>query len=100
MLTITIGSFSYTKAHGLRSLKVGESEPLKTDAILWIASCTKLLTAISALQCVERGQFTLDEDVARLLPELKDLEVLQGFDAQSGAPKLVKATKYITLRYT
>ncbi|KAI9648718.1 hypothetical protein NHQ30_003358 [Ciborinia camelliae] len=95
---IVTGSFSYSKAHVPHSLKPGASEPLKVDDIFWVASCTKLLTAICALQCVERLQFTLDEDVARLLPELKDLEILQGFDPGNGAPKLVKATKYITLR--
>ncbi|ESZ98827.1 hypothetical protein SBOR_0796 [Sclerotinia borealis F-4128] len=93
------GSFSYSKAHGPHSLKDDASEPLKTDGIFWIASCTKLLTAICVLQCVERLQFTLDEDVARLLPELKDLEIVQGFDPETGAPKLVKATKFITLRH-
>lgn len=97
--TMITGSFSYSKAHGLHSLKADASEPLKTDGMFWIASCTKLLTAICALQCVERLRFTLDEDVARILPELKDLEILQGFDPESGAPILVKATKYITLRY-
>ena len=99
MLTSNVGSFSYSKAHGLHSLKPGASEPLKVDAIFWLASCTKLLTAISALQCVERGQFALDEDVARLLPELKDLEILKGFEPESHTPILVKATKHITLRY-
>jgi CubicO group peptidase (beta-lactamase class C family) len=99
MLTRIIGSFSYSKAHGRHSLKADASEPMKTDAIFWIASCTKLLTAISALQCVDRGQFTLDEDVSRLLPEFKDLEIVKGADAEGQAPKLVKATKHITLRY-
>ncbi|KAF7871524.1 hypothetical protein EAF04_003631 [Stromatinia cepivora] len=93
------GSISYMEAHGLHSLKAGASAsaPLKTDAIFWIASCTKFLTSISALQCVSRGQMSLDEDVAGILPELKDLEILEGFNGD-GAPKLVKATKHITLR--
>ncbi|KAF5868899.1 putative beta-lactamase family protein [Botrytis fragariae] len=92
-------SFTHTSSYGLRSLDSASSAPLKTDAILAIASCTKLLTSISALQCVERGQFTLDEDVSRLVPELKleHLDILQGFDAEE-KPKLVKATKNITLR--
>ncbi|CAD6445474.1 a02f840e-cae5-46a1-89d8-4bef08193b57 [Sclerotinia trifoliorum] len=94
----TSGSFSYTEAHGLHSFKAGASAALKTDAIFWIASCTKLLTSISALQCVSRGQLSLDEDVSGILPELKDLEILEGFD-DNGAPKLAKATKYITLRH-
>ncbi|KAF7961246.1 hypothetical protein EAE96_000912 [Botrytis aclada] len=92
-------SFTHVSSHGLRSLNPASSAPLKPDDILLIASCTKLLTSISALQCVERGQFTLDEDVSRLLPELKleDLDILQGFDSEE-KPKLVKATKNITLR--
>ena len=51
------------------------------------------MTAIAALQCVEREQFTLDEDVTRLLSELKDIEILKGFEEGSGKPILVKATK-------
>ncbi|TGO61029.1 hypothetical protein BOTNAR_0135g00060 [Botryotinia narcissicola] len=92
-------SFTHASSYGPRSLNSASSTPLKTDAILAIASCSKLLTSISALQCVERGQFTLDEDVSRLLPELKleDLDILQGFDSEE-KPKLVKATKNITLR--
>ncbi|TGO35726.1 hypothetical protein BHYA_0148g00140 [Botrytis hyacinthi] len=92
-------SFTHASSYGPRSLNSTSSTPLKTDAILAIASCTKLLTSISALQCVERGQFTLDEDVSRLLPELKleDLDILQGFDSEE-KPKLVKTTKNITLR--
>jgi len=57
------------------------------------------MTAISVLQCVERGQFTLDEDVTRLLPELKEREILQGFEEDSGKPILVTNTKPITLRF-
>ncbi|KAK6612016.1 transesterase [Botrytis cinerea] len=92
-------SFTHTSSYGPQSLQPTSSTPLKADAIFWIASCTKLLTSISALQCVERGQFTLDEDVSRILPELKleDLDILQGFDSE-GKPELVKATKSITLR--
>ncbi|KAF7938395.1 uncharacterized protein EAE98_000733 [Botrytis deweyae] len=92
-------SFNHASSYGPRSLHSTSSTPLKPDAILWLASCTKHLTSISALQCVERGQFTLDEDVSRLLPELKleDLDILQGFDSEE-KPKLVKATKNITLR--
>ena len=57
------------------------------------------MSAIAALQCVERGQFTLDEDVTRLLPELKDIEILKGFEDGTEKPILVKSTRAITLRY-
>jgi CubicO group peptidase (beta-lactamase class C family) len=63
-----------------------------------MASATKLMTAIAALQCVERGQFTLDEDMTRLIPEFKDVEILKGFEEGTEKPILVKSTKKITLR--
>jgi CubicO group peptidase (beta-lactamase class C family) len=65
---------------------------------MWLASSTKLMTSIAALQCVERGLFKLDEDVTRLLPEFKDVEILRGFEEGTEKPILVKATKTITLR--
>lgn len=56
------------------------------------------MTSISALQCVERGLFTLDEDITRLLPEFKGIDILKGFKEDSEKPILVKATKKITLK--
>ena len=52
-------------------------------------------------QCVERGQLKLDEDVTTILPELKGIQILKGFEKGSdGAdkPTLVPNTKTITLR--
>ncbi len=63
-----------------------------------IASCTKLLTSIAALQCVERGLLKLDEDVVRVLPEFKDIDIITGSDESTGELKFKKATKAITLR--
>ena len=53
---------------------------------------------MAALQCVERGHFTLDEDVTRLLPELKDIEVQVPSKDGEGPPTRVKAKNAITLR--
>ncbi|KAH6713591.1 beta-lactamase/transpeptidase-like protein [Leptodontidium sp. MPI-SDFR-AT-0119] len=93
-------TLNYTNSFGSRSLKEGaQGEPLAEDATFWLASCTKLMAAIAAVQCVERGQFTLDEDVTRLLPELKDIDILRGFEDGTEKPILVKATKKITLRH-
>lgn len=79
------------------------SEPLKNDAVMWFASCTKLLTSICALQCVERGQFSLDstEDVERLVPETNNPIARQVFDGkgEDGKYKTKPATKRATLRH-
>ena len=66
--------------------------------MLYIASCTKLMTSIAAMQCVERGLVTLDTDVAEILPELADQGILTGFDEASGEPILNKRQNTITLR--
>lgn len=63
------------------------------------ASCTKLLTTISILQCVERGQLTLDDDISKYLDEWKEPDLLVGFDEQSGEPILHKAQKKITIHH-
>jgi len=98
-VTISTDGFDFAEAFGINSLKEGRArQPLELNSTFYLASATKLITAIAALQCVERGQFTLDEDATRLLPEFKDLNVLTGFD-DTGKPVLVKATKTITLRY-
>lgn len=73
---------------------LSNSEPLATDAIFWLASCTKVVTAIACMQLVEGGKIGLD-DHARLYqicPELRDKKVLQ----DDG--NLVARTGDITLR--
>ena len=91
-----LGSFHYSRAFGLRSLDT--HEPLEMDNIMAIASCTKLMTSIAAMQCVERGLVTLDTDVAEILPELAAQGILTGFDQETGEPVLNKRQNPITLR--
>ena len=47
--TLYIG-ITHSEAYGLRSAKDLDST-LKEDDILYIASCTKILTSIAAMQC-------------------------------------------------
>lgn len=68
------------------------------DATMWIASCTKMMTTVAAMQCVERGLLSLDADVSEILPELKGLEILTGFDDAANKPILIPNKKPITLR--
>jgi CubicO group peptidase (beta-lactamase class C family) len=62
-----------------------------------IASCSKAVTSVAALQLVERGLLDLDEPVGERLPALAAPRVLTGFDA-AGAPLTRPAAKPITLR--
>jgi len=91
------GHIVYSGTSGKTSVDPSKATPLTMDNVHWIASQTKLLTAISAMQCVERGQIGLDDPVGEILPELADPDILEGFDDE-GKPKLRKATTKITLK--
>jgi CubicO group peptidase (beta-lactamase class C family) len=91
------GKFQYSNSFGNLSIADANSTPISADSPMWIASCTKLLTTIAALQCVERGLLALDADVSPILHELRDPDILTGFDARS-QPTYVKAQNKITLR--
>lgn len=45
-----------------------------------MASLTKLATAVSAMQVIERGLIGLDDDVRYIVPKLKGLQVLVGWE--------------------
>jgi len=68
------------------------------DTLLFTASCTKLMTSIAAMQCVESGQASLDMDVGENLPELAKAEILIEFK-DAGEPVMKKRQNTITLRY-
>ncbi|KAF1933623.1 beta-lactamase family protein [Didymella exigua CBS 183.55] len=91
------GSFNYTKSFGHTSMESGRAKPLRSSDIMWIASCTKLMTSICALKLVEQGKLTLDDPVYNQIPELKDFKILQTFD-NGGKPVEIQHTKPITLR--
>lgn len=63
-----------------------------------IASCTKLMTSIAAMQCVERGLVALGTDVAGILPELAAQGIITGFDEATGEPIIDKRQNTMTLR--
>ncbi|TRX92059.1 hypothetical protein FHL15_006926 [Xylaria flabelliformis] len=68
------------------------------DSISWLASMTKLATAVILLQLVERGVVALDDDLSSILPDLAALPVLRGFD-DDGKPILETHGRAITLRH-
>lgn len=74
----------------------GGDAAMTPDSIFWIASMTKAITSIAAMGLVEKGVIRTDEPIARILPELANPQVLEGFDA-SGKPKLRPARGAITL---
>ncbi|KAI2473450.1 beta-lactamase family protein [Annulohypoxylon bovei var. microspora] len=88
------GKFRYAKAFG----KTAHGETLATDSVMWMASCSKLMTSVAALQQVDRGHIGLDEDIGKVLPELNALKVLTGFDGE-GKPVYEERQVTITLKH-
>jgi CubicO group peptidase (beta-lactamase class C family) len=72
--------------------------PVRADSIFRIASMTKAITTVAALQFVEQGKVDLGEPLAKHLPQLANLDVLEGFDT-SGKPSLRPARTQITLHH-
>jgi len=92
------GKVNFTKCIGTAPLNA-DAKQMEVDTTFWLASMSKLVTSIAALQSVDRGYFTLDEDVTRILPEWKDVRILKAFDEETGEPILVPAKNKITLRF-
>jgi methyl acetate hydrolase len=86
----------YVGAFGRRDLDGPQA--MTPNTVLRIASLTKLVTCVAALQLVERGALSLDAPLGPLLPALASPQVLDGFDAD-GQPQLRPARRPITLRH-
>lgn len=86
----------YEGAFGVRALD--EGGPMTLDSVFRIASMTKAVTSVAAMQLVEDGKLGLDAPVPDVDPTLGSPQVLEGFDA-AGAPRLRPAKRPITLRH-
>lgn len=88
------GNF-YEGAFGERVQGAGQAMTL--DTVVWIASMTKAVTGVAAMQQVECGALDLDAPAASVAPALAGRQVLEGFDGD-GRPRLRPAEGEITLR--
>jgi len=71
-------------------------EPMQVDSVFWVASMTKALTTVAAMQLVEDGRLTLNDPIETILPDLANPMVLEGF-ADDSSPITRPARKKITL---
>ncbi len=67
-------------------------QPVGPDTMFWIASMTKPLTSVAAMQLVEQGKLELDAPISNLLPELKHRQILENGTLRA-------AKKQVTLRH-
>lgn len=91
------GNTLFQHASGKRG---ADTEELMTlDSVFWIASCTKMIAGIAAMQLVEREILALDDAdlIERHCPELKHVRIIKGID-KNGRAETVEKKNRITLR--
>ncbi|KAL9123870.1 MAG: hypothetical protein Q9217_006744, partial [Psora testacea] len=91
------GKTLFQHASGRRG--IDSQEPMTLGTVFWIASCTKMVGGIAAMQLVDKGVINLDDAnlVENVAPELKAIRILKGFD-ERGRPQLVNKNNRITMR--
>lgn len=57
---------------------VAAGTPMRRDSIFWIASMTKPITATAILMLQDEGKLSVDDSVAKYLPELANLKTADG----------------------
>ena len=92
-MATTPGETTYEGAFGVRNLDSGTAMTLNT--VFRIASMTKAITSVAAMQLVEEGKLSLDAPLTGIDPALDNPQVLEGFNA-SGAPILRPAKRPIS----
>jgi len=93
MATDRTGNF-YEGAAGTREL--GQDSPMTTDAVFAIFSTTKALAGTCILQLVEEDKIALSDPARNYVPEIAELQVLDGFDAD-GQPRTRPPKREITV---
>jgi methyl acetate hydrolase len=84
----------YEGAAGKRQL--GGDQPMTLDSVFAIFSTTKALTGTCVMQLVEEAKIRLDDPARKYVPEIAELQVLDGFDS-SGKPKTRAPKRDITI---
>ena len=95
-LVLQNGQVVYRKAFGLAD--VAAQVPLRTDAIVRIASQTKAVTSAGLMLLYDEGKFQLDDPISKYLPAFANAKVLATFNAADSSYTTVPAQREVTIR--
>jgi CubicO group peptidase (beta-lactamase class C family) len=87
----------YRGAFGVSDIATGRA--MREDDLFRIASMTKAVTSVAAMQLIEQGKFTLDDPVQKYLPQFANVPRFASFDAGTGVYRLQPATNAVTIRH-
>ena len=95
---VIVNSEGAIESHATGFANVESGAPMGPDTLCQIASMTKALVSVAAMQLVERGKLSLDAPIGEVLPDLASPQVLTGFNAD-GRPQTRDALRPMTLRH-
>lgn len=78
-------------------LRIDDDAPVTTATTFRLMSMTKALATVGALQLVEQGQLSLEQDVASVIPAFAEIKVLAGFDGDE--PRLRDPRQQATIKH-
>jgi CubicO group peptidase (beta-lactamase class C family) len=91
------GKLVYSEAFGFRDKQAGVA--MTKDTIFNIASMTKPMVALAALQLSERGELLIDDPLSNYFPKFADIQVAELNAAGDAITRKVAAMRPITLRH-
>ncbi len=89
------GQEVYYGAHGLANRE--ENRPMQRDTLAYLYSMTKPVTGVALMTLYEKGEFQLDDPLAKYAPEFANLKVYSGTD-DNGDPIYEKPNRPVTIR--
>ena len=96
MTTERLDNF-YEGAAGKREL--GKDREMITATVFAIVSCPKAVTGVTVMPLVEEGKLSLDDPATKFVPEIAEIQVLEGVD-DTGEPRVRPTDSYITVNQT
>lgn len=89
-VTAVVSKSKVLHLQGQGMANVAEHKPMAEDAIFWIASMTKPVTAVAVLILQDEGKLKVSDPVARYIPEFANLKT------PSGKPANLTVTQILT----
>lgn len=94
-ILIKDGKIGYHKAFGWADIE--SKKTLKKDTLFRIASMSKLITTVAALQLFEKAEYNMYTELGSILPEFKEQTVLESWDGEKQAFVTQTAKKKIRM---
>jgi CubicO group peptidase (beta-lactamase class C family) len=90
------GKLVYFEAFGQSDKKAGT--PMTTDTIFSLASMTKPMTTVAALQLYEQGRLGMDDPLSKWFPKFANMKVAVWDDRGEGVRDTAPAARQITVQ--